>query len=222
MTKSNRMFSFITESKFNPLGGECHHNCYGNRCWAKQLIKRYGMKKYQGTPRLFEHELKRVFSKEDFVFVCDMCDLFGNWVPSELIRRVVLFANCSPAQFLFLTKNPKRYLEFPFASNCVLGATIETDLEDDADYAPPRNERLDFMANTRISNLYARKMVSIEPVMKFTKDFADRIIAIKPEFVAVGYDNYNCGLSEPSMQEVNELIVRLADVGIKVYRKTMR
>lgn len=100
----------------------------------------------------------------------------------------------------------------------MLGATIETDLEDDADCAPPRNERLNFMERIR----YARRMVSIEPVMKFTKDFADRIIAIKPEFVAVGYDNYNCGLSEPSMQEVNELIVRLAEAGIKVYRKTMR
>jgi len=30
------------------------------------------------------------------------------------------------ATFLFLTKNPARYLEFNFPNNVILGATIET------------------------------------------------------------------------------------------------
>ncbi|MBT3367769.1 MAG: DUF5131 family protein [Nitrospina sp.] len=61
------------------------------------------------------------------VFVCSMADLFGDWVPSEWIQSVI--DSCNENQkwdFLFLTKNPKRYLEFEFPLNCWLGATADT------------------------------------------------------------------------------------------------
>ena len=46
------------------------------------------------------------------IFVCSMADLFGDWVPLEWIQEV--FAACRKApqhRYLFLTKNPKRYME---------------------------------------------------------------------------------------------------------------
>lgn len=46
------------------------------------------------------------------IFVCSMADLFGDWVPLEWIQEV--FAACGKApqhRYLFLTKNPKRYME---------------------------------------------------------------------------------------------------------------
>ena len=46
------------------------------------------------------------------IFVCSMADLFGAWVPDEWITDV--FEACGAAgrhRYLFLTKNPKRYIE---------------------------------------------------------------------------------------------------------------
>lgn len=46
------------------------------------------------------------------IFVCSMADLFGDWVPVEWIRDV--FDACLKApqhNYLFLTKNPERYVE---------------------------------------------------------------------------------------------------------------
>lgn len=46
------------------------------------------------------------------IFVCSMADLFGEWVPDEWIEMV--FEVCAKApqhRYLFLTKNPARYLK---------------------------------------------------------------------------------------------------------------
>jgi len=46
------------------------------------------------------------------IFVCSMADLFGRWVPDSWIEAV--FAACENApqhRYLFLTKNPDRYIE---------------------------------------------------------------------------------------------------------------
>lgn len=52
------------------------------------------------------------WKKPKNIFVCSMADLFGDWVPDEWIREV--FKTCEAAdqhRYLFLTKNPKRYLK---------------------------------------------------------------------------------------------------------------
>lgn len=46
------------------------------------------------------------------IFVCSMADMFGKWVPDEWIAEV--FEACRQApqhRYLFLTKNPSRYME---------------------------------------------------------------------------------------------------------------
>jgi len=45
---------------------------------------------------------------------------------------------------------------------------------------------------------------------------------IQPEFVAVGYDNYNNHLPEPPLEITENLIHGLEAYEIKVYRKTLR
>jgi protein gp37 len=202
-----KMFPFITKT-WNPVGGECKHGC--SYCWAKQLIKKYKMQKYIGEARLFPLELNKTFTKDDFVFVCDMTDLFGEWVPDDVIQRVLDYIAKSPAQFLLLTKNPSRYPDFEIPDNAVCGATIESDLV--------AKERLYDM-----QDLIHRRMVSIEPIMDFNLyTFAEELIAIKPEFVAVGYDNYKNGLPEPYLAETKDLIKQLENANIKVYLKTLR
>lgn len=46
------------------------------------------------------------------IFVCSMADLFGDWVPDEWIAEVFKACEAAPQhRYLFLTKNPKRYME---------------------------------------------------------------------------------------------------------------
>lgn len=215
--KGSRMFPFITRT-WNPLGGACLHGC--SYCWARKLAERYMFKKYAGEPRIFTKEMNRNFTDDDFVFVCDMCDLFGDWVPDDIIRTLVFFTDMhAPTQFLFLTKNPKRYKDFTFGDNCVLGATIETDFDWVCQQnAPSRSERIVAMA----SLTHKRKMVSVEPIMKFSPEFIRELLRIQPEFVAVGYDNYHNNLPEPRLGTTQALISTLQTFGIKVYEKTLR
>jgi protein gp37 len=58
------------------------------------------------------------------VFVCSMADLFGDWVDKKWIDIVISVCKEQNGwNYLFLTKNPKRYLEFEFPENCWLGAS---------------------------------------------------------------------------------------------------
>jgi hypothetical protein len=194
------------------------------------------MTKYQGEPRLIESVLKR-FKADDFVFVCDMLDLFGEWVLAEDIKVILGRIDGSPAKFLLLTKNPQRYLDLlpnriPF--NCIIGCTIESN----RNYlkisgAPAQYNRLYYMAELRrMENKYVYDVhhkqhdlfLSIEPILDFDlKEFSDWIInMLNPWAVAVGYDNYNNHLPEPSLAKTMQLIERLEKVGITVYRKTLR
>lgn len=46
------------------------------------------------------------------IFVCSMSDLFGAWVPDEWIERIFDACKRAPQHtYLFLTKNPARYLD---------------------------------------------------------------------------------------------------------------
>ena len=204
----NRMFSFITKT-WNPVGGECQIKC--EYCWTRKLIAKFKMEKYVGEARIFPSELKRSFLESDFVFVSDMRDLFEPNVPSKMIHQVLDYIEKSPATFLLLTKNPRRYLEFKIPKNCVCGATIETDLGH-------RDDR--FISMRQLD--FPRKMVAIEPIMEFTPSFQEQLFSLHPEFVAVGYDNYGNGLEEPELEDTMALIHGFENRGVKVFRKTLR
>lgn len=212
----SRMFPFITKT-WNPLGGECLHRC--SYCWARKLAERYMHKKYKGATRIYPKALTliKTFTEKDFVFVCDMCDLFGHWVSHGIINAILRQIKKSSATFLLLTKNPARYAEFDIPKNCVCGATIESDIDHELT-GPPEASRLQAMTFLK----HPRKMIVIEPIMRFSPAFLLLIVIIQPEFVAVGYDNYKCGLEEPTLEVTKILIHGLEAYGIKVYRKTLR
>lgn len=66
---------------------------------------------YDFTPTLHRYRLNEYQNEKGRnIFVCSMADLFGDWVPDSWIEEV--FAACENAlqhNYLFLTKNPKRY-----------------------------------------------------------------------------------------------------------------
>jgi protein gp37 len=65
-------------------------------------------------PTLHEYLLDepKHWRKPRNIFVCSMADLFGDWAPLEWIEQVINACETAPQhQYLFLTKNPKRYDE---------------------------------------------------------------------------------------------------------------
>jgi protein gp37 len=202
------MFDVITDT-WNPVVGCLHHCTY---CWARRLAetKLKNIERYKDgfKPKLVEKELERKFYKK-YVFAVDMGDLFGEWVPPEWIIKVIDATKKSPSSsFLFLTKNPKRYMEFLdlYPENVVLGATIETNKDYPVSKAPATVERYDFMKKLPFKN----KIISIEPIMDFDLEtFVKWIKDINPVMVHVGYDNYNNNLPEPSLSKTYQLIDQL-------------
>jgi hypothetical protein len=235
------MFPFIQAKKkratCNPLGGACIHDCV--YCWAKTLIKRYDFKKYRGLPKIYVGELKD-YEPEDFIFVQDMSDLFANNVPGIIIKKILSWIESQPqVKFLLLTKNPNRYQWFieDFPSNVTLGATIETDkivfLKYSKDSKYYHYRRVSKAHEHPISRLLSMRLlktyykvknplfISIEPILEFSSDFATHLKEIEPWGIAVGYDNYNFKLPEPTLADTKKLIGDLEKFTIG-FPKTIR
>jgi len=230
MTASkSRMFPFIT-CTWNPLGGRCPHNCV--YCWSmgpKGFVAKYGMWKYRGPARLVSTAPFRKFKAGEFVFVCDMCDLFASTVPDDAITTVLDAIRQSPkAKFLLLTKNPQRYLDLDveWPSNIIFGATIESNIDyPSLSKAPLQSSRLSAMLELAgVRELRGRMMISIEPILSFGfHGFVEDLGAISPGIIAIGYDNYNHHLPEPTLAETMQLIEELERrPGWRIYRKTLR
>ncbi len=123
---------------WNPVTG-CEHGC--PYCYARDIALRYkdifprGFKPHFREDRLNAPVNTKVPERRKDepgiknVFVCSMADLFGEWVPDEWIQQVLAAVGNAPQwNFLFLTKNPERYLDerIVFPPNCWVGATADT------------------------------------------------------------------------------------------------
>lgn len=232
-----RMFDFITK-RWNPVAMMKCHGC--KYCWATALKKgrlkdfpRYKNLTDESDPILIEHELSKRFDAEDFVFVETMGDLFFDGLPDKFVYAVLKVIEQSPAMFLLLTKNPKRMLKFfpVFPKNVMLGVTIESDLSWSSwSKAPSQPHRIYWCHNLaqliRHDSLGRdlKLFISIEPIMDFSEVFETALFSLKDVLwgVAIGYDNYDHDLPEPSLKKTNELIQKLDKFIPKIYLKTLR
>jgi len=145
----------------------------------------------------------------------------NSWVPGEWIEKVLRYVRSRPkVNFLFLTKNPKRYLEFEdkLSDNVVLGVTLETNRDYKLSRAPTPRERYEAMI--RLGWMW--KAVVIEPILDFDEEFIDWIYNISPEIVYVGYDNYGNNLPEPKLEKTKillEALESITDLRPKTIRK---
>jgi len=106
--------------------------------------------------------------------------------------------------------------------NCILGATIETDLTSiakEVGNAPDVLYRLARMKEAREMCIpRGRTMISIEPVVQFSPDFAARLKTVASDIIYIGVDSGKNGLPEPSPDELQGLIDELrafTDVRLK-------
>lgn len=226
---TSRMFSFITKT-WNPIaGGPCPFNCYKGGCWATKLKEEHDWDKYKGDWRIHESQIGRKFKPGDFVFVCDMIDIGAPDIPGEVVERVLDAMRAQPeVQFLLLTKGDKFYGEYmhEIPNNCVCGITMETDfnIPEELTHAPHPEKRLDNLVWLKCCYPQIKTFISIEPIMKFSifpKTFAKKIEKAEPWMVAVGYDNYDNKLPEPTLKATRKLISELEKF-TKVDLKTIR
>ena len=131
------------DETINPLG----HGCYGpggtkgsplvcEYCYAAKMAKR-NMRGCEICKQFVPHQhfeqLEKLakWKKPRTIFVQSMGDMFHDAILDEWIKAVFeACANAPQHRYLFLTKNPKRYLElyenkgFPYGKNCWFGATV--------------------------------------------------------------------------------------------------
>lgn len=137
---------------WNPVIG-CKHGC--SYCYAKRINDRFHYISEWTAPVLFQHRLDEPWElkKPSTIFVGSMCDLFGEWVSTDWIKDVLSAVKHLPQHiFMFLTKNPWRYKDFQFTSNCRLGTTIESNAD---------NRRVEVMD----TNCGISMFLSIEPII---------------------------------------------------------
>jgi hypothetical protein len=168
------------------------------------------MKRFPQNPiRLDKKDLMENLGMDNTVFVGSSTDMWADDVPDDWIMEVL--AKCRESNsntYLFQSKNPKRFLAFRdvFPSNVLLGTTIETNRENDFTGGQLIRDRAKSMSMLE----GFRTFVTIEPIMDFDLDELLFLLkGIQPEFVNIGADSKNHGLSEPSKEKVLELISEL-------------
>jgi len=97
---------------WNPVTG-CYHDC--GYCYARRLAETRMNDIY---PNGFDYTFwedrldEPIGAKPSSILVSSMGDLFGEWVPvKDLVRVLDIASELKKHDFVFLTKNPKRYHE---------------------------------------------------------------------------------------------------------------
>lgn len=151
------------------------------------------------------------------IFIGAMADVLGAWVPDEWIREIMKECQKYPQHnYLFLTKNPERYLELqksgilPFADNLWYGASITRVRQTEG-----------------IAKIFAelpleyRTFFSAEPILEDiteTESWQDAIL--ETEWIIIGAQTGREKEKVIPKQEWIENIVLAADVkGIPVFMK---
>ena len=146
------------------------------------------------------------------VFVGSMADVFGEWVPEEWIMEVFSVCEEHPLNnYLFLTKNPTRYLELsekgllPQGENYWYGSTIT-------------DEETEFFVSSKHNTF-----ISIEPILKPFKTIPqlgefDGIRSI--DWVIVGAETGNRkGKVIPELSWIQNIAQRADIAGVPVFMK---
>lgn len=148
------------------------------------------------------------WKKPRTIFVCSMADLFGEWVPDEWIEQVFKACEAAPQhRYLFLTKNPKRYVDLyaknilPIGKGYWYGTTVTSP------------EQPFFYSHSLDDNPHT--FVSIEPIMgSFGK------IKNPPDWVIVGAETGNRkGKVVPQKEWIDEITTECRRWRVPIFMK---
>jgi len=95
---------------------------FSPRVWPKRLAELHQVKVWtQGRTT----QIARFEQSAKGIFVCDMGELFGPWLPSDWTQSVMdTMAGCPQHRFYLLTKQPQELSRWsPFPANCWVGVS---------------------------------------------------------------------------------------------------
>lgn len=209
------MYGFVTHT-WNPIKGKCIHRC--SYCYMTKMYKRY---KWDETVRLDEKCLKDNLGKDNFIFVGSSTDMFAENVNNDWIKDVLVHCNEFNNQYLFQSKNPKKFNFFSdrFPKNTILCTTIESTNNYDHIHAPIIRKRIESMMELKRRTEFPL-MITIEPVMDFDHIyFFEQLILINPFQINIGADSGHNNLPEPPKEKLVEFITELKKTDIKIHLK---
>src|SRR3990167_3370843 len=189
----------------NPIRLRCPHGC--EYCYMKPFYARRP-DLWPEKPRLDSAELDRITHRRKTadIWIGSSTDMFADIVPHGMIEAVIAATQCGESgesadteaghRFFFLTKNPKRYAEFEFPSNCWLGVTLE--------FANPKNRGREYMEVIRGQTI--KRFISAEPLLA---NLWQTVRFIVPDWLIIGADSRRGG--KPPIQECVDEAVAEAD-----------
>lgn len=202
---------------WNPVTG-CLHNC--DYCYARDIAARFYEQGFTPTflpERLAAPRNTKVPARAETeigyrnCFVCSMADLWGKWVPSEIISLVMSEVIASPQwNFLFLTKFPARYPEFSFPANAWIGTSV------DRQHAVHRAEKA--FAEVKAGGHQGVRWLSCEPMLEPLKFKSLEMF----DWVVIGGSSRSTQTPEfqPPFEWIVDLYQQARAAGCKIYFKT--
>lgn len=150
------------------------------------------------------------------IFVCSMADLFGEWVPDEWIEDVLHAAKDAPQhRYMFLSKNPGRYVRLPAEWFDGLDAWIGTTVcRNDDLYISGRIDAL-----TEAWNKGLKWFVSVEPLLEeMTPGSLEQIGCM--DWVIVGAESgTRAGKVTPRKEWIGAITAKCAECGVPIFMK---
>lgn len=143
------------------------------------------------------------------IFVGAMSDVFGKWVPDKWLDEIFEICEKYPIHnYLFLTKNPERYLEYivPIGNaNIWFGTSITKEIEINRVSALPEGRKT---------------FISIEPILEDLHPEKHRLFLHLVDWIIIGAET---GRSKdkvlPESEWINKIVVESDNAGIPVFMK---
>ena len=224
---------------WNPVVG-CEHDC--SYCYARKLAEGRLKPRYTANsnlpthdepdheahhndpfyPRFWESRLydpvhyNRAgiidYESSKGIFVCNMGELFGDWVPptwQEKIFQIIDY--CPNDRFYLLTKQPQNLIKFsPFPDNCWVGVSAW-------------NEASFIEACQELHYIQAKiKYISIEPLLKWFEGFIKLGVDYWLEYGGIGWSIIGSQTKPtvlPKREWVTEIAGAARKAGIPIFLK---
>lgn len=165
---------------------------------------------YDFIPTFHRYRLNDYVGKKGRnVFVCSMADLFGKWVPDEWIEEVLEACEKAPQHnYLFLTKNYRRYREFavPRKENMWYGMSVTTEKE---------------LGKTWMFPEYCHTFISIEPILKDFNIVNGDLRLSDLEWVIIGAETgHRKNKVVPERKWIEDIVVECKNNEIPIFMKS--
>lgn len=145
------------------------------------------------------------------IFVCSMADLFGSWVPDSWIEEV--FAACEKApqhNYLFLTKNPKRYVEMAYGET---GLPIRENMWYGSSVA---DSHMPFYWGEGVNTF-----LSIEPILEPFGEMGNIIQESLPKWIIVGAETgRRKNKVVPERKWIEDIVNECNKTGVPLFMKS--